>query len=227
MIPQSVLSRMKIIFSHQPFCCDKLLFYEIVGNELLPVDRESGDFRQIYDGSLRHTLDQKAGFWYGNIIGKSAGHQWGGRYYAGCVVNSLLIIVGKIVGTGTSAQDNRPPIDSYFLDAVSNRALQLLRISSEEASGVDLSGITPEGEQVFSELRSLDACEQLWRAQYGAEQWLAVKDGQVVAHDVSRTSVEREVRERNIQPPVLFVPPANEEIKADILSIDRERSSQQ
>lgn len=219
MIPEESKAKIREVLFHKPFLCDKVLLFEMKDANPIPCDEESDQFFQVYRERIAAAADAKSGYWYGNIIGAADGRVWGGKYYAGSMIGSVLVIIAKAVEHVEPNGQSPPPIDTYFLDAVSHRVCQILGVPCDLEANFSVSEVTSEGEQVFSELRSLEECEGLWRSEYGDDQWLAVKDGTVKGHSKDRVELEAFVRNNQIKPPVLYVPPKGQEMKADILSI--------
>ena len=224
MIPKECIAKIKEVLSHQPFLCDKVLMYEIQNETPDPYDEESREFLGVYRRRILDTVDARSGYWYGNIVGAEGGRVWGGRYYAGCLIGSVLVITAKPFEHAEGECRLPPPIDTYFLDAVRHRVSQALGVPCGWEADLSISQVTTEGEQVLSELRSLEKCEQLWRSEYGEDQWLAVKNGTVRGHNKDRGKLEQFVRENNLEPPVLYVPPKGQEVTADILCLNAVQS---
>lgn len=217
MISAEATVKIREVLSHQPFLCDKILLYEVNSGQAVPCDEESAAFLHNYPTQVMNTLDVKSGCWYGNIMGTERGRVWGGKYYAGCLIETVLVIVAKPVGYSEVMRHTPPPIDSYFLDTVSHRVSQVLGLSCDMEVGINNPQVTGDGEQVLSELSSLEHCEDLWRSEYGNEEWLAVKGGTVMDHNRDRNELEKSIHKKDIKPPVLYVPPLGKEITADIL----------
>src|SRR5689334_681412 len=121
MMPKETMAKIREVLSHKPFLCDNVLLFEFKGELPTPCDEESEQFLRVYQDRIMAAADRKSGYWYGNIIGAADGRVWGGRYYAGSMIGNVLIIVAKAFEHLECNGQFPPPIDTYFLDAVSHR----------------------------------------------------------------------------------------------------------
>jgi hypothetical protein len=219
MIPPDSTATIREALTHQPFLCDLVLLYEVEKGSPVACDEESNSFFSIYQDQVLQAANRSSGSWYGNFIAAGAGHIAGGKYYASCLIGQLLVIVAKALKQDANSKQVPPPIDSYFLRAVSDRVSMILGVSCVVKPEEYMSQVTADGERVLSELDNLERCEDLWRSEYGEDQWLAVKKGSVVGHNRDRLILEKYVQEHDVKPPVLYVPPRGKEIRADILTL--------
>ncbi len=223
MIATEALDEIRSTLSHQPWLCEKILLFSVKQQDIIPSDGESATFFKIYRELTLSAVDKRSGYWYGNVIGSESGSVWGGRYYAGCLIGELLVIVGKVFKCEDIDACYRPPIDSYFLDAIYHRVAQIIGVPCKSHVVLNSTDITDQGERVLAELRELRSCEAFWRDQCGDDVWLAVKGGTVVAHAEDRSVLESIIHSQGIPPPVLYVAPKGQQVTGDIITLVRKK----
>lgn len=215
MISPDIALRIRQVLTHQPFLCSSVFLFELRDGQPHPYDDESKECLLKYPQHTARAATISPTCWDGNAVGSTGGKLLGGKCYASCIIRDLVLIASKALEPPNSSR-GPSPLDSYFLDTLSNRVAQIVGAGEVLGADFQLGKVTHEGGQVLSELRALRDCESLWRLTYGVDEWLAVKDGQVVAHNRERSVLEKLVKTNNIQPPVLYVPPKGKDEIAEI-----------
>lgn len=211
----SLKLRLSDVLVHQPFDCQDVYLYSVENEKLVPADDLSAEFLKAYNRPVNDISFGKSPvspIWFIGIQQLAAQGRDSGLCCSGCRVASIVVVVTKRVEMNTAKQPSGCPIDDYFIDA--------LRIRIAEIMGVDVSkGSLGSEEGLYAELRALEVFESDWRRVYGDADWLAVKGRTVVAHAPLWNTVEQQVKDQAIEPPVLYVPPKKEEHICEMFSI--------
>ena len=199
----------------RPFECDRVFFFDITGGGGVPIDSESAEMRRKY-GSLLDDLYQqplREYGWPGNIV-TGPTEDAHVRFFASYPFGRLLLVLSKTVLVADPGQTAQSPFDKGFLDAVAASVVRIIGEVPQQAA--------PEGERtgektfVFEELKHWRECQGLWRQRYGPDCWLAVKGSQVVADAASSAELDSQIAAKQIEPPILYVPPEGEDAGDDI-----------
>jgi hypothetical protein len=201
------------ILKHHPFDCEGVYVYDVAGGTPQGVDEEARKMIDRNVSAVEALIELAHGdykVWCDTISRRPEGGFEGGWCFGGFRIANAVVVVRKPLHA-EDMQPNHPlPIDGYFMASVRDRVSTVLQCKSLEGARVPGGGAHAVMD-LDKELSSVDTFVEMWRKTYGANLWFAVKNGTVVAKGCSRHAVEQEVLTTQIAPPVLYVPPANEE----------------
>jgi hypothetical protein len=222
MNPVSVRQRIQDALAHRPFDCVAVYIYDFVEGRLVSCEPAAeailAEHRQRILSALANASGKSA-TWRGETAGEDSSSAPLPLCYGACHIGPVVVLVAKPAPASAPEAPSADPIDGYFLDAVQVRVAEILGIDLTKSAGGVKFPEPGASDDLSEDLRMLETFEPRWRRIYGAEQWLAVKGGTVVAHGPSRKGVEQGVRDSGLGPPVLYVPPKKEERICEMFSI--------
>lgn len=214
----SVKQRIYEALAHRPFECMVVHLYDLVEGHLVSGEAAAETLITEHRQTILSAIASKSGksvTWRAGGIGQESP----GLCFGACHIGPLVVLVGKPLTRDALKSAVGDPIDSYFLDAVQVRIAEILGIHPTKlASGLEVAELRAP-DDLSVNLKLLENFEPDWRRIYGADQWLAVKGGTVVAHGPSRSAVGQALCERGIKSPVLYVPPKKEEQICEMFTI--------
>jgi hypothetical protein len=201
------------ILTHKPFDCNEVCFFFLTDkNEVAPLDDENSASFYVGHKNTVDTLlkEEEVPGWRGNVL-REPRDEDRIDYYACYRFGPVAVVVSKEVEVAPDTHA-AAPFDKYFVDALFASVSPIIgkQVSLPHTGCPDTTD-----EYVFVEFDSLEQCKALWRRKHPGK-WLAIKDGQpvkdkgIVVEGNSYDDLETKIKGLVIEPPILFMPPAEE-----------------
>lgn len=201
------------ILTEKPFECDHAYFFHLEHDKVMPIGEASLKLYQGYKAILDALPAETVKGWPGNIVAGPRDANLA-RFYASYRFATTMLVLSKTVPVA-AGERVMSPFNKYFLDAVSASVSRAIGFQKGRIPAPPQQ-VLPQQEPVeFKELIAWRECKDLWREKYGPGKWLAIKGGQPVAKAATLESLTSEVRRLGIVPPVLIVPPSDQETVSD------------